>query len=199
VAVPAHTRPDAGRARALLAEAHVAAPLALDLIYPRGDVAREAAATTIVAEAAGAGLRISARAVDPVALHTALATGQFTLALTETGTSLDPDDTAALASTQIPPAAASGRNWAGYASAQMDALLAAERTVAAAPGTASQNARKPLVGAVEKLLAQDVPFIPLYAPLHHAGYNVTVNGLVAGAQLDQDRDSAMYGRWYLAA
>jgi peptide/nickel transport system substrate-binding protein len=190
---------DVAHARALLAQAHVATPLDLDLLYPRGDTAREAAARLIAAQAADAGLRVMARPLDPVALRTALSTGQFVLALTQTGTSLDPDDTAALASTQIPPARSTGRNWGGYASAEMDRLLAAQRTAVTAPGTPLQNARKPLVSAVQKLLAQDVPYIPLYAPLHHAAYNVTVNGLVAGAQLDQDRDSAMYGRWYLAA
>jgi peptide/nickel transport system substrate-binding protein len=185
---------DISRARALLAQAHTATPLQLDLLYPRGDTAREAAARAIAAQAEPAGLRITPRDLDPVALHTALATGQFMLALTETGSSLDPDNTAALAANVN-----AGRNWGGYASAEMDRLLAAERSAVAAPGTALQTLRKPLITAVQRLLTTDLPFIPLYAPLHHAGYNVTVNGLVAGAQLDQDRDSAMYGRWYLAA
>lgn len=190
---------DVAHARALLAAAHVPTPLSLDLLYPRGDDARAAAAGSIVAQAADAGIRITPHAVDPVAMHSALASGRFTLALTETGMSLDPDDTAALASDAAPPADASGRNWGGYASAQMDALLAAERTAVAAPGAALQKLRRPLVDAVEKQLSADLPFIPLYAPLHHAAYNVTVNGVVAGAQLDQDRDGAMYARWYLAA
>jgi ABC-type transport system substrate-binding protein len=176
-------------------QAHIATPLDLDLLYPRGDSAREAAARSIATQAAAAGIRISTRALDPVALHQALAAGEFTLALTQTGTSLDPDDSAALQSSS----AATGRNWGGYASAAMDRLLAAERAAVAPPGDALQAQRKPLVSAVQRLLSTDLPYIPLYAPLHHAGYNVTVNGLLAGAQLDQDRDSAMYGRWYLAA
>jgi peptide/nickel transport system substrate-binding protein len=187
----AHSPRDLARARALLAQAGIstAAPLTLDLLYPRGDSAREAAARSITAQAAEAGIHITARPLDPVALQTALTTGQFVLALTETGLSLDPDDSAQLAA----------HNDGGYASPQMDALLAAERNAVAPPGPALQNARKPLVSAVQKLLATDLPFIPLYVPLHHAGYNVTVNGLVEGAQLDQARDGAMYARWYLAA
>ncbi|HXA29213.1 MAG TPA: ABC transporter substrate-binding protein [Candidatus Angelobacter sp.] len=183
---------DVARARALLATAQVATPLQLDLLYPRGDTAREAAARSIATQAADAGLHITPRALDPVALRAALDAGEFTLALTQTGTSLDPDDSAALSSS-------AGRNWGGYASAEMDRLLAAERNAVAAPGLQLQAARKPLITAVQQQLTRDLPFIPLYAPLHHAAYNVTVNGLVAGAQLDQDRDSAMYGRWYLAA
>ncbi|HZS15613.1 MAG TPA: ABC transporter substrate-binding protein [Candidatus Dormibacteraeota bacterium] len=197
-AVP-HTVRDVAGARALLAQAHVEAPLALDLLYPRGDAARQAAAASIAAQAAPAGFQITPRAVDPVALHSALASGQFSLALTETGTSLDPDRSASLSAAEVPPGNPAGLNWGGYASPAMDRLLAAERTAVAAPGAALQSARRPAISAMEKLLATDLPFIPLYAPLHRAAYNVTVNGLVAGAQLDQDRDSAMYGRWYLAA
>jgi peptide/nickel transport system substrate-binding protein len=198
-AATVRTAADPGHARALLDAAHLTLPLSLDLLYPRGDAARAAAASSIAAQAAPAGFHVTPHAVDPVALHSALAAGQFTLALTETGMSLDPDDSAALASDQAPPGNPGGRNWGGYASAAMDRLLAAERTAVAAPGAALQKARRPLLGAVEQQLGMDLPFIPLYAPLHHAAYNVTVNGLVPGAQLDQDRDASMYGRWYIAA
>jgi len=180
---------DVAKARALLDGAHGATPLDLDLLYPRGDTAREAAANAIAEQAAPAGFHITARALDPVALHTALTSGQFTLALTETGTSLDPDDSAALGA----------QNWGGYAGADMSRLLLAERSASAAPGVALDAQRKPLISRVQSLLSTDLPFIPLYAPLQHAAWNVTVAGPVAGAQLDQDRDSAMYGRWYLSA
>jgi peptide/nickel transport system substrate-binding protein len=190
-----HTARDIPQARKLLAQAGLSStPLSLDLIYPRGDNARQAAAQSIAAQAAEAGIHITARPLDPVALQTALRSGQFVLALTETGMSLDPDDTAQLAS-----ANPSGRNYGGYASAQMDALLAAERSAIAAPGAELEKLRRPLVSAIQRLLSTDLPFIPLYAPLHHAGYNITVNGVVQGAQLDQARDGAMYARWYLAA
>jgi peptide/nickel transport system substrate-binding protein len=192
-----HTQRDVQRARSLLAQAHATTP-ALDLLYPRGDAAREAAARTIAAQAHDAGFAIAPRALDPVALHTALSTGQFMLALTETGMSLDPDPSAALASGNAPPAHA-GLNYGGYASARMDGLLAQDRAVSAAPGPAMQAARKPLIAATQRLLADDVPFIPLYAPQQTAGYNITVNGVVAGPQLDQDRDGSMYARWFLAA
>jgi len=191
-AAAVQTSVDAGHARALLNAAHVALPLTLDLLYPRGDAARQAAAAALAAEAAPAGFHITPHAVDPVALRAALAAGQFTLALTETGTSLDPDDTAAVGT-------GGARNWGGYTSADMDRLLSAERTAVAAPGAALQTLRRPLVDAVQHRLSLDLPFIPLYAPLHHAAYNVTVNGVLAGAQLDQDRDGSMYARWYLAA
>jgi peptide/nickel transport system substrate-binding protein len=193
-----HTQRDAQRARTLLTTAHVATPLAMDLLYPRGDTAREAAARSVAEQAKPAGLAITPRALDPVALHSALAAGEFVLALTETGMSLDPDATATLASDHAPPAH-DGLNYGGYASARMDALLAQDRAVTAAPGAAMQAARKPLIAAMQRLLADDVPFIPLYAPQQTAGYNITVNGVVAGPQLDQDRDGAMYARWYLAA
>jgi peptide/nickel transport system substrate-binding protein len=194
----ARTQRDVQRARTLLAQAHVATPLVLDLLYPRGDSARETAAQAIAAQARDAGFAITPRALDPVALHTALSTGQFMLALTETGMSLDPNGTAALASDHAPPAHG-GLNYGGYASARMDALLAQDRAVTAAPGAAMQAARKPLITAMQRLLADDVPFIPLYAPQQTAGYNITVNGVVAGPQLDQDRDGAMFARWFLAA
>jgi peptide/nickel transport system substrate-binding protein len=79
----------------------------------------------------------------------------------------DPDPYALLHSSQI----AAGPNYAGYTSAEVDKLLDQAR------GATSRDARRLLYAKIHAIVADELPYTPLYAPLGHYAWSRRLRGV----------------------
>ena len=207
-AIAPHGR-DVTAARALLTGAGWTVPpagaatrsgLTLDvrLIYPRSDPARARAAQDIAGAANAAGVVLTPWPLADTDFGTALQSGAFDAALTAGGLGVDPDDSLTVACDQAPPQDSAGLNAGGFCDPALDALLTAEQTIAVTSKTAMEQQRRPIFDSIQRRFTADLPFIPMWTDTRWMAINSTVGGVgSAGAQLDQDLNSAFYGAWYL--
>jgi ABC-type transport system substrate-binding protein len=168
------------------------------LIYPRSDPARALAATRIASQAAAAGILLTPTALGDTDFGAALQSGSFEVALTAGGLGADPDDSITLGCDQAPPQNPAGLNAAGFCDPVLDALLTSERAVPVTSTTSMEAQRRPIFDRIERLLAADVPFIPLWTDTRWLAINTTVGGVGhVGAQLDDNLNSAFYAGLFL--
>lgn len=79
----------------------------------------------------------------------------------------DPDPYALLHSSQI----AAGPNYAGFTSPEVDKLLDQAR------GATSRDARRQLYAKIHAIVAEELPYTPLYAPLGHYAWSRRLRGV----------------------
>ncbi len=174
--------------------------LSAALIYPRSDPARAIAAQRISTQAAAAGFALRPAALGDTDYGAALAAGNFEVALTAGGLGADPDDAPTLACDQAPPQNPAGLNAGGFCDPALDALLHTEQAVSVSSTASMEAARRPVFSRIEKLLATDVPLIPLWTDARWVAINGIVGGVGAiGPQLDENLSSSFYSAWYLTA
>lgn len=99
----------------------------------------------------------------------------------------DPDPYALLHSSQI----GSGANFAGYASQTVDELLEEARTAA------SKEERKALYYRLHRILHDEMPYTPLYAPYGHYVWNRRARGVSPKDIGSQPRFPGL-ARWWIA-
>jgi peptide/nickel transport system substrate-binding protein len=170
---------DPARARALLAAARGAgaAPLRLEYKTSTDETAR-LVAQVIAQQLAEVGVDVDLRSYEWGTFYGDIKAGRFQLyCLTWTGV-IEPDLYHYLFhSRSIPP---DGANRSHYANPTMDAAIDAARA------TLDPEARRCCYATVQDLAAVDLPYIPLWHPLHYA----VVNRRVAGFRLTPNIDFA---------
>jgi len=161
------------------------------LIFPVSDPSRASAATLIARQTHDSGFNLTATGLSDQAFAAALSGGNFDAAVVAIPTTLDPDDSAVLAS-------GGGANYGGYTNAALDGLYGAELSATASASATLQQVRKPIFSRIERMVTTDLPLYFLWAPRVFTAFNVTVGGVAgAGAQLDNDRNETFYRDWYL--
>ena len=173
--------------------------LSAQLVYPRSDPARARAASLVADEARAAGFALTPAALGDDAYAAAISSGGYSVALTAGGLGVDPDDSPTLACGQLPQANPRGLNAGGFCDPALDALFAAERSATGATWGALTAARGPVFHEIEAELARTTPLVPLWTDTRWVAVNVTVAGVAAGPELDEDLGSAYLASWYLTS
>jgi peptide/nickel transport system substrate-binding protein len=173
-------------------------PLAARLLYPEGDAHRASAAALIRRQAAAVGFDLVPEVVAPATLAARLQAGTFDLALIAQGLAPDPDNWRLLHTSSM--TVGEGLNYGGYSDPIMDRLLEQDLASASSSPDASRATRRSILRQVEQRLAEQVPFLPLWADLRYQGFNETVQGAGSvGNHMDQGRNSAFLASLFLSA
>ncbi|GAC1328644.1 MAG: peptide ABC transporter substrate-binding protein [Candidatus Dormibacteria bacterium] len=187
-------RKDVPRARALLNGAH----FKVTVDYARGDHRVAAAADQVSNALVALGLTASSRELTPSGLRDELARGDFDLAISSRGLGLDPDESDVLQPPAAASTAASAYSGTGYASPELDSLLARERALQIGSYAETMAMRKVIFSDIQRHLGTNLPVIYLWADTRYQGINTTMEGLDdAGNQADQDRNSRLYAGLFL--
>jgi peptide/nickel transport system substrate-binding protein len=134
-------------------------PLELTLVYTNVSPAYRTAAVILQEQFARSGIRLGLQSFVYSQFYGlasdggTVASGRFDLALIVYSTNVDPDQTWLLACRERAPA---GYNWSRYCSGRADALLAA------ASAAFDRNRRIAIVREVQRVVARDVPLLPLW-------------------------------------
>ena len=134
-------------------------PLTLALVYANDSPAVRLAAVVLQQQFAAAGIRLDVQSFvysqfyRPATEGGPLFGGRFDLALVTLSTNVDPDQTWLLACRERAP---SGFNLARYCNPRVDAALAASETAL------ERERRVAIVRGLQRLVAADVPFLPLW-------------------------------------
>lgn len=166
--------------------------LELTVATPAGNELRRRTVRLLAARARAAGVVLRYRPEPPDRLYgRTLPRGDFDLALLAYGGSLDPSLTGTFASAQIPSEAngGTGQNYGRWRNARADALMR-RSDAAVAPAR-----RGRLLGALQRVVAEDVPVIPLYQQPNTAAHVAALTGVrVNPTQVELFWNSA---RWRL--
>lgn len=164
------------------------ARLVLPLVVPSEGELRLSTARLLAAQARRAGIELRPRPAPADRIFGALlAQGEFTLLMAAFGGGVDPSITGLLAGDQIPTAANghAGQNVYRYANPRLDALLArSDRQV-------DDAARAATLARIQRIIARDVPLIPLYQQPNTVAARDTIAGIRANpSQADTFWNSA---------
>jgi peptide/nickel transport system substrate-binding protein len=168
---------DPGRARALLTEARgtAAPPLRLEYKTSTDETAR-LVAQVIAQQLADVGVQVELHSYEWGTFYGDIKAGRFQLyCLTWTGV-VEPDLYHYIFHSQSTPPA--GANRGHYANPAMDAALDAARL------TLEPTQRRRYYATVQDLAATDLPYIPLWHPLHYAVVNRRVEGFRLTPNID---------------
>ncbi len=134
-------------------------PLALTLVYTNASAAYRTAAVILQQQFARVGVHVDLQSFVYSQFYAlasdggAVASGRYDLALINYSTNIDPDQSWLLACRERAPR---GYNWSRYCNPRSDALLAAS-------ATAFDRARRiAILWQLQRLIARDVPFLPLF-------------------------------------
>lgn len=129
----------------------------IDLEAPTANKINELVANSLHETALQAGVKINVIGVDISKISADTKSGNFESALL--GSQLYPGHVELYSRFHSASLSPAGDNRTGFANARIDSLIVAVRT------TPDEDARKNLYGEIQKILYEEMPEIPLYAPL----------------------------------
>jgi peptide/nickel transport system substrate-binding protein len=148
--------------------------LEIPIVFTAGDELRRTTIRLMADQAGRAGIRLTPRSETPDTLFGgALGQGDFTAVEIAFGGGLEPTLTSLLATNQIPTEGNgfTGQNVYRWSSPEADRLMRlADRTIADA-------ARSQALGQVQRIVADEVPLIPLYQQPNAVAYTEALSGV----------------------
>jgi peptide/nickel transport system substrate-binding protein len=172
--------------------------------YVRNDTpARQRAVEMIAQQVREIGMELVPTPVDYNAFYEAVKPGNYDIALAGWAVEADPDQFRVLHSSQLKPEKnPDGRNWTGYSSPDLDALLEQERATLKDNDDDTRRARREVLGKIEHLLGEEVVTYYLWIDAAAQGFSSSVGGVEAGPggtliNLDNSRNVRVYRDWYM--